>query len=77
MILPIFEYECSKCKKLFELLVSRDGSQTTECPFCSSREVTKLFSSFRVGSGKSGESRSASTSSACSTCASENCDSCG
>ena len=77
MILPIFEYECSKCKKLFELLVSRGGSQVVECPFCSSREVTKLFSSFRVGSGKSGVRGSVGTSDSCSTCASKNCDSCG
>ncbi|MDR1696371.1 MAG: zinc ribbon domain-containing protein [Endomicrobium sp.] len=43
--MPLFEFICGKCGKEFETLVL-SGDESTECPFCKSGEVTKLFSSF-------------------------------
>ncbi len=45
--MPIFEYKCSKCSAVFELLVR--GSEKPECPKCKSKRVKKLVSSFGVG----------------------------
>ncbi|MBR2365120.1 MAG: zinc ribbon domain-containing protein [Lentisphaeria bacterium] len=43
--MPIFEYECKKCEKKFEVLL-RSSSSQAECPFCGSGEVKKLLSTF-------------------------------
>ena len=75
--MPIFEYECAKCKTRFELLVSADSEETVKCPQCSSRRVGKLFSCFSVSTGKAGGSGSSQTSGACTTCTTKNCGSCG
>ncbi len=51
--MPIFEYECSDCKKKFEELVSGPATKP-ECPSCRSTNTKKLLSVFaaQVGSGK-------------------------
>jgi len=49
--MPIFEYECEKCGKKFEELVSPSDQDNVTCPECGSRNVTKLFSPFSGGSG--------------------------
>jgi len=54
--MPIFEYRCQDCKKLFEIIVtSSDASQEVTCPKCGGKKVTKTISAgnYRVGSGKS------------------------
>jgi len=61
--MPIYEYTCKKCNKIFESLVlsSRD-IKGIHCPGCGSGEVQKMLSSFSSGSpgpvpgGLSGES---------------------
>lgn len=62
--MPIYEYTCKKCNKIFESLVlsSRD-IKGIHCPECGSGEVQKMLSSFSSGSstgpvpgGLSGES---------------------
>jgi putative FmdB family regulatory protein len=75
--LPIFEYECAKCKKTFELLVLGGLPKTVKCEFCGSRKTRKLLSSFSVGAGKTDGSNRNKSSSACSTCSSKSCSSCG
>ncbi|MBW1927173.1 MAG: zinc ribbon domain-containing protein [Deltaproteobacteria bacterium] len=66
--MPIFEYTCKKCNKVFETLVLSSGSiKGIQCPECGSGEVQKMLSSFSCGSanqgpgGLSGESSCAST----------------
>ena len=51
LLMPIFEYTCNSCHERVELLVSK--STTVECPKCSSRDLTKLLSTFSVGKGAS------------------------
>lgn len=49
--MPIYEFKCNKCEKIFEkILKSTDTSEVT-CSFCKSPDVTKQLSSgsFRVG----------------------------
>lgn len=54
--MPIYEYRCQECKKLFETIVtSADASADVVCPACSSSIVKKTISasSFRISSGSS------------------------
>lgn len=79
--MPIYEYHCKDCDKIFESLVF--ANETPECPFCSSLNVHKRMSacSFvsKGGSGSHGASetvkRSAS-SSPCSGCSAASCAGC-
>jgi putative FmdB family regulatory protein len=41
--MPIFEYECAACGRLFEELVM-SSSQEIACPHCGSTEIEKLVS---------------------------------
>lgn len=52
--MPIFEYECSDCKKKFEELVNASDAKP-ECPACKSANTRKLLSVFAasVSSGQS------------------------
>ncbi|MFZ1947614.1 MAG: zinc ribbon domain-containing protein [bacterium] len=81
IILPIFEYECAKCRKTFEVVSSGQASERVKCPRCTSRKVKKLFSgfSFVTGRGKSAGAGAASSKSsgACRTCSSKSCSTCG
>ncbi len=49
--MPIYEYTCNKCNKIFESLVlsSRD-IKGIQCPECGSEEVQKMLSNFSFGS---------------------------
>ena len=48
-----YDFECNQCGKLFEDLV-RDLSEA-RCPACSSADVTKQLSAFKVGSSSKSE----------------------
>lgn len=82
-VMPIYEFECEKCKKQFEVVtLSLSEKPKAVCPKCKSRKTRKLVS--RVGKGKYGSmfsgsssSAQASASSGCSSCSSSNCSSCG
>jgi putative FmdB family regulatory protein len=53
--MPLFEYACGKCGKVFEKLV-RGGEQVSiVCPQCGSKRVQRKFSTFATvgGGGKS------------------------
>lgn len=45
--MPIYEYKCSKCFAVFEVLVR--GDEKPACPECGSKRLKKLVSSFGVG----------------------------
>lgn len=59
--MPIFEYRCQRCGKVFELLQKADGLAKQVCPVCSSDELKKVPSSFAVGHGQNRASQ-------CPTC---------
>ncbi|MCS7242407.1 FmdB family zinc ribbon protein [Candidatus Caldatribacterium sp.] len=65
--MPIYEYECKRCKEKFEILVF--GNKSVCCPKCGSEELVKKFSVFAMkGVEKGGSSCSSCSVSSCSTC---------
>ncbi|HVA01992.1 MAG TPA: zinc ribbon domain-containing protein [Terriglobia bacterium] len=44
--MPIFEYACHKCGKVFEKLVLGKKPEVTKCPHCGSPRTEQQFSSF-------------------------------
>lgn len=81
--MPIYEYQCDKCGKQFEVVtLSLSEKPKTVCPKCKSKKASKLVS--KVGKQKYSWARSAGStsegaqaSSGCSSCSSSNCSSCG
>lgn len=68
--MPIFEYRCTACGEEFEKLVF--GSQTIQCPKCSSEHVKKKLSVF----GMSGVEKPFAGTSGCTSCSKSTCSSC-
>lgn len=68
--MPIFEYKCKKCNKIFEkLILSSSSDDVITCPECGSKDLIKLFSNF--SSNVSEESTNldlGSSPSSCPTC---------
>jgi len=48
--MPIYEYRCEKCGRLFEELVT-NSSQKIACPDCDSENVEREFSLFASSAG--------------------------
>ena len=73
--MPIFEYKCKKCGKLFEELVSRTNDNTIiPCPACKATETQKQMSVF----GAVGLSGNQAPMPSCgSSCQGESCASAG
>ena len=44
--MPIYEYECPKCGKVFSHLHRRLNDAAPACPECGASDVKKKFSSF-------------------------------
>ena len=44
--MPIFEYKCSKCGFVNEVLVQSADAKPPACPECGHKKTEKLFSSF-------------------------------
>ena len=66
--MPIYEFECGKCKNVFEILfTSRDDKTSVSCPACKSKKTKKLLSTF---GGKVGNT---SAGGGCNTCAATSC----
>ncbi|MDD4169590.1 MAG: zinc ribbon domain-containing protein [Desulfotomaculaceae bacterium] len=42
--MPIFEYKCSQCEKIFEVLFLAGHDKNVVCPDCGSSELKKLIS---------------------------------
>jgi len=59
--MPIFEYACGKCGKVFEKLVLGGDRVPAVCPKCGSKRVEQIFSTFATVSG----GRKSSAASAC------------
>jgi len=77
IVMPIYEYRCSKCNLEFEYLVF--GNDKPDCPACKSKKVDKLMSACGfVSKGSGGETVSSSASaSGCSGCSASSCAGCG
>jgi len=81
--MPVYEYLCKDCSHQFEKLV-RGYKESTLCPQCSSRKVSKLFSTFACRASESSHeassheasARASSASSGCRSCSGGNCASC-
>lgn len=47
--MPIYSYQCNKCKKKFELLVGVTAdSADLKCTYCKSSDIKKVLSAFSV-----------------------------
>jgi len=56
--MPLYEFECRSCHKVFEELVrSGNNGEGVSCPSCGGQEVGKKMSTFagRMGQGKAPE----------------------
>ena len=62
--MPIYEYQCHKCRHDFELIV-RAGTRPA-CPACDSASLQKRLSAFAVGRG--GATAAAPVPQACGAC---------
>jgi putative FmdB family regulatory protein len=50
--MPIYEFACPKCRKIFNFLSKRPNpDRTPVCPKCGNRKMTKQFSSFATPRG--------------------------
>ena len=51
--MPVYEYQCEKCKHSFEKLVFKGDKERINCPTCGDMKVKKLLSSvsFMNGAG--------------------------
>ncbi len=47
--MPVYEYRCSDCSHTFEKLIRTSGQKPGACPSCGREEVTRVFSTFAVG----------------------------
>jgi putative FmdB family regulatory protein len=78
--MPIYEYTCSACSRLFEQLVM-SRTEEVACPGCGSSQVEKAMSvcCHASGGGDSSFSSSSSASSggSCGGCSRGSCSGCG
>jgi len=45
--MPIYEYQCRKCGRIFEKIQKVDeGGNSLKCPFCGEQKPEKILSSF-------------------------------
>lgn len=56
--MPIYEFRCNACGKIFETLVFNSDEQTyLECPSCKGQDIERVLSSFsKCGPGASATS---------------------
>ncbi|HON09853.1 MAG: zinc ribbon domain-containing protein [Fibrobacter sp.] len=68
--MPIFEYRCKKCGKIFEELVTGNRDQTLPCPSCGSLTTEKLMSVIGgISMGRSSDNFCASSCANARSCA--------
>jgi putative FmdB family regulatory protein len=49
VLMPIYEFKCSKCDLVFEKLFLTPSAQNVTCPACGSKEIEKEYSVFSNG----------------------------
>ncbi len=52
--MPVYEYECKKCEKTFEVTLSfaEREKKRIKCPSCNSTRVTQVLSTFFANTSK-------------------------
>ena len=56
--MPLYEYECRRCGKDFEVLRRMtDADSDLECPNCRAKDVERLLSTFAAGGCNASRSR--------------------
>ncbi|HPN35352.1 MAG TPA: zinc ribbon domain-containing protein [bacterium] len=74
--MPIHEYRCDRCGKVFEELIrSSFSEQAIVCRHCGSSEITRALSLFGFAS-KSHSGTTVASGHSCSGCHSHNCSQC-
>ncbi|MCC6446738.1 MAG: zinc ribbon domain-containing protein [Armatimonadetes bacterium] len=54
--MPLYEYECAKCKERFTLLQGFSAAKTGyECPKCGMKETSRVWSSFAMAASSQPE----------------------
>jgi putative FmdB family regulatory protein len=49
VLMPIYEYRCNRCKKVFsQLFLNAQEVKDAKCKFCGVKDLTRLLTSFRV-----------------------------
>ena len=46
--MPIYEFRCADCARVFDTLVRRMSADGVMCPFCGGSKLTRLISAFAV-----------------------------
>jgi putative FmdB family regulatory protein len=64
--MPIYEYRCTKCEKVYEELVTGDRNQKVPCPYCGS-DITEKIPSVIGGIAMKGSSSGPSCGSGCAS----------
>ncbi|MCP4601295.1 MAG: zinc ribbon domain-containing protein [Proteobacteria bacterium] len=60
--MPMYEYQCSKCEKRFEeLITSSEDEAEIACSGCGSTKVFRVLSAFAKGRSQSSDHGSASS----------------
>jgi len=68
--MPIFEYRCVECGKVFEEIISGDRDKKLPCPSCKSLKTEKLMSVIgAISMGKSSANQCGTNCSSASSCA--------
>jgi len=49
--MPIYEFECKKCKEVFEAMCAVADGASVSCPACGSGQSKKLVSVFGISKG--------------------------
>ena len=50
--MPIYEYRCRKCGKIFEKIQKvEEGGESLKCPYCQGKKPEKVLSSFSSTKG--------------------------
>lgn len=49
--MPIYEYQCKKCSRVFETLVMGKDKEPPQCDQCGSREVVRRISAANTSGG--------------------------
>ena len=48
--MPLYEYDCLKCGKRFEVLIRSAQTQVIVCAFCGNKGIERVISGFAVSS---------------------------
>jgi putative FmdB family regulatory protein len=64
--MPIYEFRCKKCKKIFESLIfSPSEEKGLSCPKCGAKKAEKVMSVFSGGKKSNGSSGSSCSATSC------------